>query len=331
MRHRRLIDIIAPNAKNISFCIVLSLLLWYDIFLLQTGDFIVGNISNPVKSPLSLLIEEFLSPAGLTGKITGWILYMLLFFMLIRINDIFSFIRVRTILPSLFCLITGGILLRPHIFSSGIIVALLVFSAFFFSFKLLMEEKPKYALNVSLTLFTAALFSFSCVWLLVVFWIFAYSSNVFSFRIFLASVLGVLTLALYTFIGFWITGCEYLLLAYIQDSFKFFAVDFNFSLPEIIYLAFIGFLILSSLVDYMLVRSQENIKPRKEFSYIILIFISVLILVILSVPDSDMLLWLLIVFGSFLLGRFFSLNNNRFTKMLLSIYFGSSLLLLLFN
>jgi len=331
VRNKRLIDIIAPNAKNISLCIVLSLILWYDIFIPQTGDLVVGNTSNPVVSPLTILIEGIISPAGFMGKITGLFLYLLLFFAIIRINDIYSFIRVRTILPSLFCLITGGILLRPHIFSSGIIVALLVFSAFYFSFKLLTEEKPKYAFNVSLMLFMAALFSFSCVWLLIVFWIFAYSSNVLSFRVFLASLLGVFTLALYAAIGFWITECEHLLLEYIQNSFKFFAVDFNFSLSEIIYLSFIGFLILSSLINYTVTRSQENIRPRKEFSYIIHIFISILILVILSVPDSDMLLWLLIPFGSFLLGRFFSLNNSRFTKTVLYIYFGSSLLLLLFN
>jgi len=331
VRHRRLIDIIAPNAKNILFCIFLSLLLWYDIFLPQTPDIAFEAISTSVKSPLFALIELFLNPNSLPGKIVGLLLYLLLCFILLRLNEIFSFIRIRTILPSLFCLIIGGVLLRPHLFSPGIIVALLIVLAVFFSFKLLMEEDPKYAFNTSLALFTAALFSFSCVWLLIVFWIFAYASNVFSFRIFMASLLGALVPGLYAALGFWIAGSEHLLLAYIQDSLKLFAVNFSFSLPEIIYLAFVGFLILLSLFDFIFVRSQENIKPRKEFGYIISLFITILILIILSVPDSSILLWLLIVFGSILLGRIFSLKNNRFTKILLSIYFGSSFLLFLFN
>jgi hypothetical protein len=194
-----------------------------------------------------------------------------------------------------------------------------------------MEEEPKYAFNATLLLFTAALFSPSCVWLLIVFWLFAYTGNVLSFKAFLASLLGALAPALYAFIGFRTIGSVHLLQAYIQDSFKLYAVDFYLSLPKISYLIFTGFLILLSLVDYTLVRSQENIKPRKEFSYIIMLFLSTLGLIILSVPDSGTLLWLPIVFGSLLLGRFFSLKSNRFTKVLLSVYFGSSLLLLFFN
>ncbi len=313
------------------FCIFLSLLLWYDIFLPQTANIAAEAISIPVQSPLFVLIEAFLPPAGLQGKIVGLVLYLLLCFILLRLNEIFSFISVRTILPSLFCLVAGGVLLHPHFLSPGIIVALLILSAVYFSFKLLMEEDPKYAFNASLSLFTAALFSFSCVWLLIPFWIFAYSSNVFSFKVFIASLLGALIPGLYAAIGFGIAGNEHLLFEYVRDSFNLFAVDFSFSLPEIIYLIFIGFLVLISLVDFILVRSQESIKPRREFAYIVTLFVMVSGLIILSVPDSNTLFWLSIVFGSLLLGRFFSLKNNRFTKILLSVYFGSSLLLLLFS
>jgi hypothetical protein len=194
-----------------------------------------------------------------------------------------------------------------------------------------MEEEPRYAFNASLALFTAALFSFSCVWLLVVFWIFAYAGNVLSLRVFIAYLLGALAPGLYAVIGFQIAGNEHLLPAYVQNSVELLAVDFHYSLPEIIYLIFTCFLVLVSFVDFMLVRSQENIKPRKEFSFIISLFASSLVLITLSVPDSNALLWLSIVFGSFLLGRFFSLKNNRFTKIVLSVYSVSSLLLLFFN
>jgi len=332
VRQRRLVDIIAPDARTILFCIAISIFIFYGLtFFPQSGESVVGNISNTVKSPLSALIDGFIASTGLAGKIVLWVLYLLLSFMILRVNDNFSFIRVRTILPSLFFLITGGVLLRNDIFSSGIIVAFLIFSAFYFSLKLLMEEQPKYAFNVSLIIFTAALFSLSCVWLLVLFWIFAYSSNVLTFRVFLASLLGALTAVLYAVIGFYLAGGEYQLLVYIQDSFKFFAVNFHFSPFGIAYLVLTGLLILASLVDYMRVSSQENIKTRKEFSYIIMLFILVSILIILSVPDSDILLWLAVIFGSFLMGRFFSFNNNLFTKIFLSLYFVNSLLLFLFK
>jgi len=329
MQDRRLIDIIAPNARNISLCILFSLLFWYDLFLPQTTAMVTEKISIPVQSPLSLLIEEFLPSDSFLGKIIGLGLYLLLCFGILRLNEVFSFIRVRTILPSLFCLITGGLLFSPHHFSPGVVVALLVLLSVFFSFKLLTEENPKHAFNVALLLFTAALFSFSCVWLLLVFWLFAYSSNILSLRVFLASLLGALVPVLYAIIGF--RGSELLLLEYVQGSFDLLAVDFHFSLPEILYLIFVGLLLLLALVDFMLTHSQENIKPRKEFFYLVTLFISTLFLIILSVPDSGMLLWLTIVFGSFLLGRYFSLKNNRFTQVLLSVYFGSSLLLLFFS
>ena len=136
---------------------------------------------------------------------------------------------------------------------------------------------------------------------------------------------------LYAAIGFGIAGNEHLLLEYIQESFQLFAVDFHFSLPEILYMIIAGFLISFSLVDFLLVRSKENIKPRKEFSYLVTLLLFTLVLIIFSVPDSGILLWLPVVFGSFLLGRFFSLKNNRFTQISLSIFLGSSLLLLFFS
>lgn len=317
-----------PNARNISLCILFSLIFWYDLFLPQTTDIVAENIDITVKSPLSFLIEDILPPGSFSGKMIGLGLYLLLCFGILRLNEVFSFIRVRTTLPFLFCFVTGGILLRPHLFSLGVIVALLVLLSVFFSFKLLTEENPKYAFNVALLLFTAALFSFSCVWLIVAFWLFAYSGNVLSFRTFLASLLGALVPALYAVVGFEITGSEQLLFEYIQDSFALFAVDFHFSLYGILYLLFTGFLLLLAFVDFMLTHSQENIKPRKEFFYLCTLFGITLALIILSVPDSGMLLWLSIVSGSFLPGRYFSLRNNRFTRALLSVYFAGSLLLL---
>ncbi len=247
------------------------------------------------------------------------------------VNEIFSFIRVRTILPVLFCLITGGVLFSPHPFSLGVVVALLVLLSVFFSFKLLMDGSPKHAFNVGLLLLTAALFSFSCAWLLIMFWLFAYSSNVLSFKAFLASLLGMSVPVLYAVIGFGIAGNELLLLQYVQNSFDLFAVDFHFSLLEILYLIFVGMLLLLAFFDFLLTHSHENIKPRKEFFYLVMLFITTLVLIILSVPDSGMLIWLSVIFGSFLLGRYFSLKNNRFTQVLLSIYFGSSFLLLFFS
>ncbi len=330
MQDRRLIDIIAPNAKNISLCMLFLLVFWYDLFLLQTESVTMENIRTSVQSPLFFLIEQTFPFNGIWEKIAGLILYLLLGFEILRLNEVFSFIRTRTILPSFFFLIIGSLLL-PHSFSPGIIIALLVLSSVFFSFKLLTEENPKYAFNVSLLLFTAVLFSLSCIWLLIIFWLFAYTSNVLSFRIFLASLLGALVPPLYAAIGFGIAGNEHLLLEYIQESFQLFAVDFHFSLPEILYMIIAGFLISFSLVDFLLVRSKENIKPRKEFSYLVTLLLFTLVLIIFSVPDSGILLWLPVVFGSFLLGRFFSLKNNRFTQISLSIFLGSSLLLLFFS
>jgi len=326
---RRLTDIIAPNVKNISFCILLSFFLWHDIFWPQKLEAMVANISGNGKSPLFLFIEQTLPVDSLGGRIAGLALYLLLCFMVMYLNEVFSFIRVSTILPSLFCLILGGVLLRPHFFSPGIIVALLVLSALFFSFKLLTKENPKYAFNVALLLSVASLFSFSCIWFLVIFWLFTYSSRVFSLRILLASLLGALTPWVYAVIGFYGDGA--LLLEYVQQSFQPFSVHFSFSIPEIIYLIFIGCLTLLSLFYFLLRRSQENIRPRREFSYIILFFLLALFFILFSFSDSYMLFWLLIVFGSYLLGYYFSLENNRFSRTLLALYFAGSILLFLFD
>ena len=328
MRRQRVTDIIAPSAKSILFCMFLSFFLWQDIFWPQQAR-VIENISNIGKSPLFLFIEQTLPVDGFVGRIAGLALYLLLCFLIMNLNEVFSFIRVRTILPSLFCLIMGGLLLRPHHFSPGIIVALLVLSALFFSFKLLTKENPKYAFNVALLLSVAALFSFSCIWFLVVFWWFTYLSNMFSLRIFLASLLGALAPCVYAVIGFY--GNESLLLEYVKQSFQPFSVHFFFSIPEIIYLVFIGCLTLLALFFFLLRRSQENIRPRREFTYIILFFLLTLFFIVLAFPDSYILFWLLIVFGSYLIGYYFSLANSRFSRILLMLYFAGSILLFLFD
>lgn len=331
MQHRKLTDIIAPNARNILFCFFLSLLLWYDIFVPQATAIFGTSIDIQGKSPLSVILENFLHPDSFQGKVIGLLLYLFLCFMLTRLNEVFSFIRVRTILPALFCIIIGGLLLRPHLFSTGIIVSLLIVFAVFSAFRLLSEANPRYAFNAGLFFFTAALFSFSCIWFLPIFWLFLYSGNVFSLRIFTASLLGALTPVLYAVIGFVWLGDVHSLLLYVQENARLFAVDFHFSLPEIIYLGLIAALALVSLIHFMLVHSRENIKPRQESAYISIMFVSTLVLIILSVPDSAALFGLLIVFGSLLIGRFFSLVNNLFTRIILFLFFTVSLLLFLYH
>jgi hypothetical protein len=330
MQHARLTDIIAPGFSNVLSGLIVTLLIWYDIFLPSAEVLPASNEVFAGQSPLALLIEGLFSSSVRFGKIVALALFLLSAFILLRLNEVFSFIKVRTVLPSFFFLIIGSLLL-PHEFSVEIIVILLILLALYSSFKLLIEEKPVYAFNTSLLILTASLLSFSCVWLLILFWIFSFITNTFSVKIWLASLLGALIPVIYAFIGFGFEGQADVLLNYFRESLSVFAFRFDFSVSEMLYLTLVGLLTVISLIHFMRDYTMENIKPRQEFSYIIVIFLVLLILLLFSVPDSPLIFALLLFFAGIVSARIFSLENNRFTKILLAFFLAGSALFFFYN
>jgi hypothetical protein len=330
MQHAKLTDIIAPSVSNVLLGLVVTLFLWYDIFLPLPEVSVINDTVTIGQSPLTLMIDNLFVSSVRLGKIVALCLFLVIAFILLRLNEIFLFIKVRTILPSFFFLITGSLFL-PHKFSAEVLVVFFTLLALFSSFKLLTGGRTIYAFNTSLLLLTASLFSFSCVWLLIVFWIFSFITNNFSLKVWLASLLGALVPVLYAIIGFGMGDRLELLQDYVRESFDLFAFRFDFSVSEILYLALIGLLTVISLVHFMRDYSRENVKPRQEFTYIIFVSFVLAALLILSLPDTPLLLAVLILFTSIIVSRLFSLVNNRFTKLLLAAYFAGSFLFIFYN
>ncbi|HOU68472.1 MAG TPA: hypothetical protein PKW49_07850 [Paludibacteraceae bacterium] len=331
MRQGKLTDIIAPSAQNIIFSTLLACVLWYDLFFpsLNTTE---GEVSASGDSPLFSLISSSLLVCSIWGKIISFALFMLINFILLHFNEVFSFIRVRTVLPLLFFIIIGSLLVQPHCLSAGMIVSFIFLLALYSGFFYVNKGHPIHTFNVGILLSIASLFSFSYITYVIPFFVFVYSCSMLNMRSFLAMMMGIVLPYVYAFMFyfFWLRQPE-ALIGYITNSFTFSAYQFDYSILSIIYTSFLGILALVSILYFFLGDLQDNIKPRKEFSNLIIVFLWTFVLFSLNLTGSETLLYTLIMLLSIILGRHFSLNVSKFTRIALILFSISSVIILFFR
>ncbi|MFA6780129.1 MAG: hypothetical protein WCU80_10175 [Paludibacteraceae bacterium] len=325
MRQGRLTDTIAPSAQNFIFCIILACILWYDLFFpsLSTKEesVVIGS------SPLFSLIESGFPICSSIGKAISFGIFLLINFILLHFNEVFSFIRVRTILPPLFFLIIGSILIQPHCLSAGMLVTLIAMTALYASFFYVNKGNPIQAFNVAFLLSIASLFSISSITYVIPFILFAYSCSMLNMRTVVALSMGLILPYLYTFLAYLWVGHPETLVTYITDGVDIFHTKFEYSTLSILYISFLGILAILSIFNFSVGDTQDNIKPRKEFSHLIILFLWTLLLLFLRVPGSDILAFPLILFLSIILGRYFSLNESKFTRIAILLFaIGSGIL-----
>lgn len=317
MQNRRWSDIIVPCAKNNIICILLLAALWNDVFFCsQTGS---------VSQSGSFFIDKILTFAGLSqsvGKIINFVIFAAVSFFILRMNDVFLFIKTRTVLPTFFFVISGSLLL-PHEFTSAALVTTLLLLAINSACKMCVTERIHFAFNVGMLIALASLVYPFALILVLPFWSFALSFNMFSLRTVLATVIGAFVPYLY--------GLMWL---FFIDGKLHFPIDCNFSLqcflPDniftTIYLGVNVVLLLVSVINLIVTNSQENIRPQRMFSYF-LTSLTFALAVTLFVPGGLLNMGgLVIVLSSFIVGRFFTLNYAyaRIVKILLWVYLAVS-------
>lgn len=317
MQNRRWSDIIVPCAKNNIICILLLAVLWNDVFFCsQTGS---------VSQSGSFFIDKILTFTGFSqsvGRIINFVIFAAVSFFILRMNDVFLFIKTRTVLPTFFFVISGSLLL-PHEFTSAAFVTTLLLLSINSACKMCVTERIHFAFNVGMLIALASLVYPFALILVLPFWSFALSFNMFSLRTILATVIGAFIPYLYGLM--WLFFIDGELHFPIDCSFSF-----QYSLPDNIFKAvFLGVnavLLLVSVINLIVTNSQENIRPQRMFSYF-LTSLTFALAVTLFVPGGLLNMGgLVIVLSSFIVGRFFTLNYAyaRIVKILLWIYLVAS-------
>ena len=188
MDFRSYTDLILPKASNIAFCIITVILLWSGLFestndILPVENLLLGN------SPLAYLFAHNFDFLSIPAIVLSAIILLLVAFSMVWINEIYSFIAVRTILPAFIFIVISSLALRPHAFSIALIIVLLFALIIFFSFKLYECSQREITIgifNIGILLGIATLFSHSCIFYTLVLFLLFYQQKTLSFRTFIA-------------------------------------------------------------------------------------------------------------------------------------------------
>ena len=111
------------SQKQPVLCL-LGILLWMDFLHLSELQ------ASGSDSFLFNFISSLLAGHLIWSRIADLVLFLLLSFLILRMNEVYTFIHVRTMLPSFFCILIGGLVLYPHYLSSGLVIAILLFVLF---------------------------------------------------------------------------------------------------------------------------------------------------------------------------------------------------------
>ena len=294
------LDRIRPSLAGNVILVAVAVVLWLDFYhwdmpVPQGSDSFFFNF-----------VSQLLAPFPLASKLIDLAAILLLSVLTLRLNESFSFISVRTMLPSLLTVVVGGLVLYPHHFSSGTVMALLVAASIYNAFHLTWGHEALLAFNTGfLTGLATLIFPFSAV-LLLPFLHFYLLFNKLSLRTFLATVTGWVVPVVYGALFLAYYGGRDTLSQVFDPAIDLHLWSFTFSPWQIFYLSVLGVTLACSLLYTWFTFPKEKIKPRKMLILIVNLLLICLLLTALSEEGMNNLLSAIILLASIVVGRFFS-------------------------
>lgn len=333
MQYRDFADLIRPKTSNIVFCFVLVVLMWLFSFYSQdysisAENFVFGD------SPLSCFFDDSIDFSSLPFLCLSLSLLFLMSFFMVWINEIFSFISTRTILPAFFFLTIYSLLLRPYCFSFSLVAVILLFLILLLSFRLCegsAGDPPLTLFNIGILLGGIVLISLSCLFFVPLLFIFFYQVKALNLKTFLAFVLGFSIPCLYAFGFFYWTENVTCLSDYLnQWSLNAGNIWSQMSDSMLLYLIILLGITVFSIVKIFLYRNHQTIKNREESMFIIYCFLLSLLILFLSPSDIWLMIPISCFFSAFILGQAFSSDYNLTNKIVGALFLISSVLFYLF-
>ncbi|MCD7973542.1 MAG: hypothetical protein LUG18_12960 [Candidatus Azobacteroides sp.] len=240
------------------------------------------------------------------------LLILLSCLLLLLINQRFSIIRNKTILPFVFytLFITTDVY-AFYSFSGNIVTFLFLLCVFQLCNTYQKQKVVEQTFNIGLFLGIASLFYTPVLFLLPIFWISFGIFKIDSLKAFLASLIGIITP--YWFVFFWFLYQENLQ-GFFQPFLTFFHFDptvvLSFKIPGWIRVGFTFMITLLGIINFQLNNFKDKIRTRIIFYFTIVSIIGIAILLglgIISIEYTGPYYLLVSLFAA----HFFSTINNR--------------------
>ncbi len=255
---------------------------------------------------LAKTLQGLIAPHSFLSYSLGLIFTLFIGLSLFMMNESFSFIRVRTILPYFFFVLLIGFHQGSHEFSLGQVACLFLVASLAQLFSAYQVQNSVFqSFNIGLFLSLGSLCTAELLFFLPLFWIGLISFSSFSFRSFLASIIGIITPYLIILgIAFLFSKTTPLIHSFLGQ----FHFDINFSIG-IIFALFIGILLISAIIATVESLS-DKIKTRRLLVMAFLFFF-ILMLSFSFIPNElDTFYIFCVAFLSLIYTHYFSSNSS---------------------
>ena len=327
MEYRDLADLIRPKISNIFVSLVIVALIWSGVAELgldvsmktPEGSLVLG--CSPLANFLHQYVFDFTSHVGV-----GISLFLLAIIAaeMVWMNEVYSFIPLRSILPAFFFIVVSSLIFRPHFLYAGFFVAMLFVFAMYECFKLCEEGGGSASLtnfNIGLLFGVSICVSLStAVFILPLIWT-TYQARTLSVRTFIAFLLGLFVPLLYMFVFLVVTDNLFYLEHYI-DTWRLGsgAMWRMISDSTWIYLLSMVVITMFAMVRVLMFSDHQSIRSREETMFICLSYVLSLVVVVISPTDVYLILPMSIMYASFLLGQAFSMEYSLLNKVVFGIW-----------
>jgi hypothetical protein len=291
---------------------IIGILLWANSLYQQTSyEFYQGETQAPLFKPFEMLLNW----SELASQLVALGLLVVCAFLMMRLNARFSFIRIRTFLPTvIFLIITSGMpmlhhLLPVHFASLFLILSLSnIFAAFH------DQTRVEYGFNAGLCLSLGALFYQSTIGFLPFIWIglFTVRKNP-QWRDFVAPILGALIPLIFTFSWAYLNDSTHELLESINQNFITHQQHIRGNLSLQIYMGYLIFLLIVGSA-FMILRNfdEKKVSSRKYFTVLFWMFVNSLLLII-AIPAASIEMFMLMAIPlGYLIANYFVFTRQRF-------------------
>jgi len=241
---------------------------------------------------------------------------------LMQLNHIFSFIRTRTLLPALiYLLLTFNVDVSDKCLIESLITFIVALNLLFLFRSYQAPQSQGNSFNIAVILTIGSLFWQPLLFLFLVFWTGFYRFQSLTRKVFLASIVGFLTVYLFLFAWF----------VYADDlkAFVLFLPSKELLMPQLI-MPDIFTLLIMGLTGAVLVWEgynlfitglSETVKTVQILNYLYIVLIIIFVCAFLKSTLQPQWEMLLSIPASMLLAHFFSLTDNKLVKYAMPAYF----------
>lgn len=308
---------------NLTFPVVtiVSALLWILIYFVKPETQIGGNGYYFTHLVNSLQLNEFVE------RILNFLLYSIVVYILIGLNNAFTLIRTRTTIHACFYLLFITICPVLQAFQPGAFIAICVCLSLFYLFRTYQKSQPVgHIFHSCLFMGLGSLLFPQFLYLFPIWIIGAYNFQSLSPRTFFAGLMGLSVP--YWFLlaySFYYNKMD-LFYAPFNELVSFASISFK-SIP-LWGLTTIGGIFLISLISifhYSLNSYQDKIRTRSYLNFLVLLEMILLMFLLLQPQHAKIIFPILLICISILTGHFFTLSNSKASN----ITFITSIILLI--